>query len=44
MNSDYTFKFVVPTTETSVTLVYGKKTYTAALTSSVLSFNYVTVQ
>ncbi|MEI8006271.1 MAG: hypothetical protein WCI48_08690 [Bacteroidota bacterium] len=44
MNSDYTFKFVVPSTETSVTLVYGKKTYTAALTSSVLSFNYVTVQ
>ncbi len=44
MNLDYTIKFVVPATETGITLVYGKKIVPAALSSSTLSFNYITAQ
>ena len=41
MNSNYIIKFVVPTTETKVTLVYGSKTVTIDLVSNDITYNYI---
>ena len=41
MNKDYTIKFAVPTTETSVVLKYGSKIKTIELTSSTITFDYI---
>jgi hypothetical protein len=42
MNSDYTIKFTVPSTETSVTIVYGSIFKPIALASGTIMFNYIT--
>ena len=42
MSQDYTFKFEVPATESSLILVYGSKTQTVAITSSSITFDYIT--
>jgi hypothetical protein len=42
MNSNYIIKFVVPTTETKVTLVYGSKTVTIDLVSNEITYDYIT--
>lgn len=41
MNSDYTIKFAVPSTETKVILTYGTKTQTINLTSNSITFDYI---
>lgn len=41
MNTDYIIKFVVPSTETKVVLIYGSKTKTIDLLSNVISFDYI---
>jgi len=41
MNKDYTMKFSVPTTETSVTLKYGTKVIVVDLTSNYITFDYI---
>ena len=42
MNRDYSIKFTVPSTGTSVTITYGTISKTLALTSGTISFNYIT--
>ena len=42
MNKDYTIKFAVPSTETSLVLNYGTKTLTLPITSNSLTFDYIT--
>jgi len=42
MNKDYTIKFAVPSTETSLMLKYGTKTLTLPITSNSLTFDYIT--
>jgi hypothetical protein len=42
MNSNYIIKFVVPTTETKVVLVYGSKTVTIDLVSNEITYDYIT--
>lgn len=41
MNSDYTIKFAVPSTETKVIIIYGTKTQTINLTSNSITFDYI---
>jgi hypothetical protein len=42
MNSNYTIKFVVPTTETKIVLVYGNKVTTIDLISNEITYDYIT--
>jgi len=42
MSKDYTIKFTVPSTETSLVLKYGTKTSTLPITSNILTFDYIT--
>lgn len=42
MSKDYDIKFVVPSTETKVILVYGSKTKMIELQENKISFDYIT--
>ncbi len=42
MNQDYTIKFAVPSTETTLVFNYGSKTKTVEITSSSLTYDYIT--
>ena len=41
MNTDYTIKFTVPSTETKVVLIYGSKSKTLDLLSNEITFDYI---
>jgi hypothetical protein len=42
MNSNYTIKFAVPTTETKVILIYGSKIVTIDLITNAITYDYIT--
>lgn len=44
MDTDYSIKFTVPSTETEVLLVYGSISKSIALTSPTITFTYITEQ
>ena len=41
MKNNYTLKFVVPTTETKVMIVYGSKTQNIDLLTNTITFDYI---
>ena len=42
MNTDYTIRFAVPSTETKILITYGSKIKTIDLTTDIITFDYLT--